>query len=143
MHVTEGSCSTQRIRVIRHASRRRERRQRMEEDGVVLRRWDGRGRCPDVEPEPKHEQEYDEMDVQQQQQIKEEELKEIEEDMEDGEPQRRRRGKRPVVPDPEPLDGYPDGPHDTTLLWRYHVHVARKAYEGEVFINVKLPLKCC
>jgi len=31
----------------------------------------------------------------------------------------------------------------TTLLWRYHMHVARKAYEGEVFNNVKLPLICC
>jgi hypothetical protein len=65
--------------------------------------------------------------------------------MEAGEPQRRRRGKRPVVPDPEPepLDDYPGGQHDTTLLWRYHVHVAKKASGGEVFINVKLPLICC
>ena len=36
------------------------------------------------------------------------------------------------VPDPEPLDDYLGGPHDTTLLTRYHVHVARKASEGEV-----------
>ena len=48
-----------------------------------------------------------------------------------------------MVPDPEPLDDYPGGPHDTTLLWRYHVHVARKAFEDKVFINVKLPLICC
>jgi hypothetical protein len=67
--------------------------------------------------------------------------------MEAGEPQRRRRGKRPVVPDPEPepgpLDDYPGGSHDTTLLWRYHVHVARKVSGGKVFINVKLPLIFC
>ena len=35
--------------------------------------------------------------------------------MEDGEPQQRRRGKRPVVPDPEPLDDYPGGPHNTIV----------------------------
>ena len=43
-----------------------------------------------------------------------------------------------VEPDPEPLDDYHGGPHDTTLLTRYHVHVARKAFEVEVLINVKL-----
>ena len=42
--------------------------------------------------------------------------------------------------DLEPLDDYPSGPHDTSLLWRYHVHVARKASDGEVFLNVKLTL---
>jgi len=63
--------------------------------------------------------------------------------MEDGgEPQRRRtRKKRVVVPDP--LDDYPGGPHDISLLWRYHVHVARKAPKGKIFINVKLTLICC
>nr|ABE87601.1 hypothetical protein MtrDRAFT_AC153123g10v2 [Medicago truncatula] len=45
----------------------------------------------------------------------------MEEDMEDGESQQRRRGKRPMVPDPEPLVDYPSGPHETTILWRYHV----------------------
>jgi hypothetical protein len=63
MHVTEVSSSTQHARVAGHASRRRERLQRMEADGVVPRRRSGRGRCADVEPEPEHEQEYDEMDV--------------------------------------------------------------------------------
>jgi len=71
--------------------------------------------------------------------MEEEELEALKEDMEDNEPHRRRRGKRPVVPDPKPLDDYPSGPHDTTLLWRYHV----QASEGEIFINVKLPLICC
>jgi hypothetical protein len=42
------------------------------------------------------------------------------------------------VPDLEPLDDYPGGPHDTTLLTRYHVHVAMKASEGGVLINMKL-----
>jgi len=74
------------------------------------------------------------MDVQQ---MEEEELEAMEGDMEDVEPHRRWRRKHPVVPDPEPLDDYPGGPHDTTLLWRYHVYVVRKASEGEVFINVK------
>ena len=45
--------------------------------------------------------------------------------------------------DPKPLNDYPGGPHDTSLLWRYHVHVARKAAGGVVFINVKLTLICC
>jgi hypothetical protein len=40
--------------------------------------------------------------------------------------------------DPESLDDYPGGPHDTTLLTRYHVHVARKAADDEVPINVML-----
>ena len=56
------------------------------------------------------------MDVQLQQQMEEEELEALEEDMEDGEPQQRQREKRPMVLDPEPLDDYPGGPHDTTLL---------------------------
>jgi hypothetical protein len=43
----------------------------------------------------------------------EEELEAMEEDGEDGEPQRRLRGKRPVVPYTKPLDDYPGGP--TTL----------------------------
>ena len=69
MHVTEGSSSTQRVRVAGHASRRRERLQQMEEEGdVPLRRRGARGRRADVEPqsEPEHEEEYDDMDVQQQ-----------------------------------------------------------------------------
>jgi len=74
----------------------------------------------------------------------EEELQEmdVDEDMEDAQPRRRWTKKKKVV-DPDPLDDYPGGPHDTGLLWRYHVHVAKKASEGEVFINVKLTLICC
>jgi hypothetical protein len=63
----------------------------------------------------------------------EEELQGMDEEMEDAEPRRRRKKK---VVDPEPLDDYPSGPHETGLLWRYHVHVARKAADGVVFINV-------
>ena len=43
---------------------------------------------------------------------------------------RRRKRKRVLVPDLEPLDDYPGGPHDTTMLTRYNVDVARKASEG-------------
>jgi len=149
VRVTEGSFSTQRVRVAGHATRRREHLQRMEEEGVVPpRRRGARGRRANVEPqsEPENEQEYDDMDVQQQQQMEEEEIQEeleaMEEDMEDAEPQQRRTRKKHVE-DPEPPYGYPGGPHDTSLLWRYHVHVARKASEGEVFITVKLTLICC
>lgn len=56
MHVIEGSSSTQRVRVAEHASRRRERLQHMEEDGVVPRCRGGRGRHADVKPELEHEQ---------------------------------------------------------------------------------------
>jgi len=63
----------------------------------------------------------------------------MEEDMEeDAEQQhrRRRKGKKVVEPDPDPLDDYPNGLHDLTLLTRYHAHVAMKASEGVVIINV-------
>jgi len=52
--------------------------------------------------------------------------------------QRRRRSKRVLEPNPEPLDDYFGGPHNTTLLTRYHVHMSRKADDGEVLINVIL-----
>jgi len=59
--------------------------------------------------------------------------------VDDGQQQlRRRTGKRVTEPDPEPLDDYPGGPHNTTLLTRYHVHVAKKAADGKVPINVIL-----
>ena len=63
----------------------------------------------------------------------------MDKEMEDVEPRRRRKKKEKVV-DLEPLDDYPGGPHETALLWMYHVHVARKASEGEVIIDVKLTL---
>ena len=93
MHVTKGSSSTHRVRVVGHASRRRERHLRMAEDGVVPRRRASRGRRADVEPQWEHEPDFDDMDMQQQQQMEEEELEAMEEDGEDGEPRRRRRGK--------------------------------------------------
>nr|ABE87600.1 hypothetical protein MtrDRAFT_AC153123g11v2 [Medicago truncatula] len=52
-----------RVRVAEHASSRRERLQRMEEDGVVPRHLGVKGRRADVEPQLEHEQENDEMDV--------------------------------------------------------------------------------
>jgi len=117
----------------------------MEEEGVVPPRHRGaRGRRADVEHQPEqHEQEYDEMDVQQLEEDEfEEELHAMDDDMEDAHPQRRRTRKKRAV-DPEPLDDYPGGPHDTSLLWRCHVHVARKASDGQIFINVELTLICC
>jgi hypothetical protein len=144
VHVTEGSTSnTRRVREAGHASHRRERLRRLkEEGGVPPRRRGARGRCADVEHQP-GQQEY--MNVEQEQpdvelqHIEEQELVEelqaMDEEMEDVEPRRRRKKK---VVDPEPLDDYPGGPQETGLLWRYHVHVARKAADGEVFINVKL-----
>ena len=51
MHVIGTSSSTRRVREAGHASRRRERTQWMEEEGVVApRRWGGRGRHANVEP---------------------------------------------------------------------------------------------
>jgi hypothetical protein len=119
MHLTEGSSFTRRVRDAGHASRRMERTQRMEEEGVVpSRRRGDRGRRANVEsqPEPEHEQEHDDMDVQQQQMEEEEfqeELEAMDEDMEDEQLQRMQTKKKHVV-DPEPLHDYPSGPHDTT-----------------------------
>ena len=82
----------------------------------------------------------DDVDVQQmEEQELVEELERMDEEMQEAEPRRRRNKKEKVV-DPEPLDDYPGGPHETSLLWKYHVHVARKAVDGEIFINVKLIL---
>ena len=49
-----------------------------------------------------------------------EELEAMDEEMEDVEPRRRRKKKKKKKKgvDPEPLDDYPGGPHDTGLLWR-------------------------
>jgi hypothetical protein len=59
VHVTAGSTSnTRRVREAGHASRRRERRQRLEEEGGVLpRRRGARGRRADVEPDVEHQPE--------------------------------------------------------------------------------------
>jgi len=123
----------------------------MEEEGVVGRHWGGvKGRRADVEPDVEHQPEQQEyMDLQQEEpdvelqhmeeQGLEEELQAMDEEMEDAEPWRRRKKKEKVV-DPEPLDDYPDGPHEIDLLWKYHVHVARKVSEGEVLIDFKLSL---
>ena len=101
------------------------------EDGVVQapRRRVGRPRRAVVEdePQPQADPDYEEMGVEHQ----------LEEDVEkDAQQQRWRRGKKVAEPDPDPLDDYPGGPHDITMLMRYHVHVAKKASEGVVRINV-------
>jgi len=146
MHVTEGLSSTRRVREARHASRRRERTQLMEEEGIVApRRRVGRGRRANVEPQPEPKHVQEDMNVQQQQKEEDEfqeKLEAMEEDMEDVQPRQRRTRKKRVV-DSEPFDDYPGGPHNTSLLWRYHVHVARKAVYGVVFFNFKLTLICC
>ena len=122
----------------------------MEGEGVVPPRCRGaRARRADVDPdvedqpEQQHympmEEEQTDVDLQHtEEQELEEELQGMDEDMEDVEPQQRRKKKEKVV-DPEPLDDYPGGPHQTDLLWRYHVHVARKAADG-VVCTVKLTL---
>jgi hypothetical protein len=147
VHVTEGSTSNTRcVREAGHASCRRERRQQLEEGGIPPRRRGARGRRADVEPDVEHHPEQQEyMDMEQEQpdvelqqmeeQELEKELQAMKEEMEGAKPQRRRKKK---VVDPEPLDDYPGGAHETGLLWRYHVHVARKAADGEVLISVKL-----
>jgi hypothetical protein len=148
VHVTEGSTSnTRRVREAGHASHKKERLRRLQEEcGVPPRHGGARGRRAVVEPDVEHQPELQQyMDMEQEQpdvelqhmeeQELEEELQAMEEEMEDVEPQRRRKKK---VVDTEPLDDYPGSPHETGLLWRYHVHVARKAADGEVFISVKL-----
>jgi hypothetical protein len=144
LNVTEGSTSnTQRVREAGHASRRRARRQQMEAEGAVPpRRRGARGRRADVDPDVEQqpdqqediEQEMPDVELQRmEEQELEEELQGMDEEMEDAEPQQRRKKKEKVV-DPEPLQDYPGGPHQTDLLWRYHVHVAKKAADGVVCI---------
>ncbi|XP_013457777.2 uncharacterized protein [Medicago truncatula] len=123
----EGSTSnTRRVREAEHASRRRACSQR-HEGGVPSRRLGARGRHADVEPGVEHQPEWQEyMDLQQEQpdvglqhmedQELEEELHAMDEEMEDVEPRQRRKKKEKVV-DPEPLNDYPGGPHETGLLW--------------------------
>jgi len=134
--VTEGSTSNTRcVREAEHASHRRERLRQLEEEGEVLPRR-RRGRRADVQPDVDHQPEQENMvdgvDVQQmEEQELVEELERMDEEMQDAEPRRRRKKKEKVV-DPEPLDDYPGGPHETGLLRKYHVHMARKAVDGEV-----------
>jgi hypothetical protein len=122
LNVAEGSTpNTRRIREAGQASCRRERRQRLEEEGgVPPRRRGARGRHDDVEPDVEHQPEQQEyMDMEQEQpdvelqhmeeQELEEDLHAMDEEMEDAEPRQRWKKKEKVV-DPEPQDDYPDGP---------------------------------
>jgi len=95
----------------------------------------------DDKPQPQAGPEYDQMDMEHQVEDDveiEEDVGDVEaeEDVDVGDSQQQRRWK--CVPEAQPLDHYPGGPHNTTLLTRYHVHVAKKAAEGEVPINVIL-----
>jgi len=69
MHATEGLSSTRRTREAGHASRRRERTQKLQEESVVPRRRGGvKGRRTDIEPDVEHHPEQQEyMDLQQEQ----------------------------------------------------------------------------
>ena len=99
--------------------------QRLEEEGVVPpRRRGARGRRddakPDVEHQPVQENMVDDVDMHQmEEQELVEELEAMDEEMEDVEQRRRRKKKKKKKGvDPEPLDDYPGGQHDTGLLWR-------------------------
>jgi len=101
------------------------------------RRRAGRPRRVVVEdkPRPQADPYYEHMDVDHH---ADDDAEAMEEDVEeDAQQQRRRRkGKKVVLPDLDPPNDYPSGPHDLTLLTRYHMHVTRKASEGVVSINV-------
>jgi len=61
LHVTKASLSTRLVREAGHASRRRERPQRLQEEGVVPRRRGGvKGRRGDVQPDVEHQPEQQE-----------------------------------------------------------------------------------
>jgi len=54
------------------------------------------------------------------------------------------------VPEPESeeLDDYPGGPHELTVLTKYHVHVARMAADGVVrhytyYCETLMIINCC
>jgi len=122
-----------------HASARREREEhrracreaRATKDVVQApRRRAGRPRRAVGEDEPQPNPDYEENDVEHH---AEDDAEAMEEDAQQWQ---QRRGKKVVEPDPDLLDDYSGGPHDITLLTRYHVHVARKAAEGVVRINV-------
>jgi len=57
---------------------------------------------------------------------------EVGDDDGDDKQRQQRRRRRVLEPEPEQLDDYPGGPHDTTMLTRYRVYVAKMAADGEV-----------
>jgi hypothetical protein len=57
---------------------------------------------------------------------------EVEKEVGDEDDDEQQRCKRVSDPELEELDDYPGGLHDTTMLTRYHVYVARMAADGEV-----------
>jgi hypothetical protein len=113
--------------VRRERIERRARQEAREAEGVVHA-------VVEDEPLSQVDPDYVQMDIEHQ---VEDDVEAMEDDVDDGQ-QQRRRGKRVLEPGPEPLDDYPGVSYDTTLLTRYHVHMARKASEGVVRINVIL-----
>ncbi|RHN62157.1 hypothetical protein MtrunA17_Chr4g0044401 [Medicago truncatula] len=114
-----------------HGSVRRERLERLRPNGRVPRcgRGKGRAHCNDGErssqvEEPEYEPQV-EMEVQVEGDSDAQEVR-------DDEQQR-------VQPEPEleELDDYPGGPHDLTMLTKYHVHVTKMAADGVWRDNLK------
>jgi len=55
----------------------------------------------------------------------------VEAEEEVGDDDQHQQRKRVPELEPEELDDYPGGSHDTTVLTRYHVHVAMMTSDGE------------
>jgi len=71
------------------------------------------------------------MDIDMEHQMKDDVEEEVGDDDDDDEQQQQRQ-RRVSELEPKVLDYYPGGPHDTTMLNGYHVHVARMVADGEV-----------
>jgi len=123
-----------------HASIRRENLERLEEEGrLPVRRGVGMGRLGGADNEPQSEPEYEpqphmdmEMEVVHQMEDDAEAEKEVGDDDDDEQQQQHQQQRRVPEPEPEQLDDYSSGRRDTTVLTKYHVHVARMAADGEV-----------
>jgi len=112
-----------------HAYVRRERLERLQAKGRFPGRRGG-GRAPpggvDDESEYKSQPHMDmEMEVEYQTED------DVEKEMGDDD-EHQQRWRRVPEPEPDHLDDYPGGPHDTTMLTRYYVHMAKMAADGEV-----------
>ena len=69
------------------------------------------------------------MDIDMEHQMKDDVEEEVGDDDDEQQQQRQRRVSEL---EPKVVDYYPGGPHDTTMLNGYHVHVARMVADGEV-----------
>jgi hypothetical protein len=121
--------------VAMHASVRRERLERLQTKGILSARRGGGRACRagvDDEPEPEYEPQP-QMDMVMEVEHQTEDDAEAEEEVDDDDDdEQQRRQRRVPEPESEQLDDYPGGPYDTTVLTRYHVHVAMMAADGEV-----------